>query len=30
MNNSYLKKLIGNYKFMKIEDGLKKMIYEKN
>ena len=30
MNNSYLKKIIGKYKFMKVEDGLKKLIYEKN
>ena len=30
MNNSYLKKVIGKHKFMKVEDGLKKLIYEKN
>ena len=30
MNNSYLKKIIGKYKFIKVEDGLKKLIYEKN
>ena len=30
MNNSYLKKVIGKYKFMRVEDGLKKLIYEKN